>query len=121
MHKMTILSDNDIRAGLDDGSVVIVPFNDSHVNPASYNITLGEYYYRPADYPGSEDKVLLTWDPQSVRDYWGTTPYHLTTEDDGLMILPGKSILAHSHEFIGIRGNATTVMKARSSMSRACI
>lgn len=41
MESHGILSDRAIRAALEDGSIKIDPFNPAHVNPASYDLTLG--------------------------------------------------------------------------------
>ena len=48
---MSLLSDKDIKKNRDDGNIVIEPFEDSNLSNTSYDVTLGEWYYRENKHP----------------------------------------------------------------------
>ncbi len=69
-----------------------------------------------------------------MKDYWGVVQkaslvtsesqaklYGCNVGDEIIIIPPERTILCHTNEFIGGRINITTMMKARSSMSRSCV
>lgn len=43
---MSVYSNREIKAAIDDGTIVCVPFNDKHVSEASLDFTLGHYFYK---------------------------------------------------------------------------
>lgn len=117
-----------------EGTVVIAPFERENLATSSYDVTLGEWYFReqrPAQYKN-------TYNVYSKKDtdlIWGTEPLraksakealaHFNFEFEGIrpddkviLLEPGETILAHTDEFIGGRDTVTTMMKARSSMGR---
>jgi len=63
----------------------------------------------PAGAPGD------VWDGPKVAGH----PFSNIPSDWPVVVLrPRERILAHSHEFVGIRGRGTTMLKARSSVGR---
>lgn len=141
---MGVLSGWQIKRDRDLGSVVIEPFNPANVNTSSYDVTLGEWFFReqkPLN-PEGDYQFYNIFSESEVARVWGSTPqqaepaadwfrWHphsdkragLVTEginpDDRIIILPpGDTILAHTNEFIGGQHNRTTMMKARSSYGR---
>lgn len=135
-----VLSNKDILAALEDGSVVISDFNESQLANCSYDVTLGEHYYRFYDHKvrsmyrensfSSEPENLYNmYDDQTVLSAWqvqsagrlsdsGLKLKNIGQKEKVIFISPGETILAHTNEFIGGRKNITTMMKARSSIGR---
>ena len=130
----SLLSDRAILTGLLLGSIVIQPFNLSHLSTSSYDVTLGPHYYREAA-PEPGCALYNPYCADMVRRVWGEArqaerhsayiqraeqpPLRgIAAEDLLIWIAPGETILAHTSEYIGGRGSVTTMMKARSSMGR---
>jgi dCTP deaminase len=140
------LSDKRILKEMELGNIVIHPFDDKNLSSSSYDITLGEYYYKCSTpknkhlnhvriyNPYSEGDVnkiwklnkAVSWSELSKRSCLieiGTTGSSVNGEnisDDDLVILigPRESLLCHTNEFIGGRNDITTMMKSRSSFGR---
>ena len=127
---MAVLSDNDILAGLREGNVVISPFIREFLGNCSYDVTLGENYYRSSV---TDPFYYNPWSESATMRYWGTfvSADEATSENAGtyglrvgqkyILISSGETILCHTQEFIGGRYNITTMMKARSSLGRSGI
>jgi len=116
------------------GTVVIEPFDRKNLATSSYDVTLGEWYFREQP-PSGHKKVFNLYSKKDTEIVWGTMPHKATTAaeamknfnfpfhgirpDDKIILLePGETILAHTEEFIGGRETVTTMMKARSSLGR---
>ncbi len=132
---MGVYSNTQIRAAIDDGTIVCVPFNDRHVSEASLDFTLGHYFYKQ-EYQPESSGVYNPFDEHDVARYFkgpleamphkqwcdknGLKLFKNIPEDHPIIVLrPGERILAHTHEFVGIRahGGACEV-KSRSSWGR---
>lgn len=131
---MSVYSNTEITKAIDDGTIICVPFNPKHVSEASLDFTLGHYFYKQ-EY--SEDaRVYNPFDKLDVDRYFKgpleAMPHKQWCEENGyklfdnipedhpiIVLRPGERILAHTHEFIGIRphGGASEV-KSRSSWGR---
>ena len=126
------LSDKRIMEEMGRGNVVITPFKEENLSTASYDVTLGEYYFSETQNGFS---VYNPCNKQDVERVWGTEPKRAQQakdvfanesfsfvgigEDDLIILLsPGETVLAHTEEFIGGRNCITTMMKARSSWGR---
>ncbi len=129
------LSDKKILEAMAEGSIVIEPFDRRNLSTSSYDVTLGEHFFReqPTKYNHS---LYNIWSQKHMEHVWGAKKvekavpardafrkYNFTWDgispDDKVIILrPGETILAHTNEFIGGRDHITTMMKARSSMGR---
>lgn len=131
------LSDRKILASIDDGSVVIEPFDRRNLSTSSYDVTLGEYYFTEQS-PLHFENVYNIYDKSHVERVWGTEARKakkaeevlkrytmhwrgITPEEKIILLAPGETILAHTQEFIGGREHVTTMMKARSSLGRSFI
>ena len=131
---MAVYSNTDILQAIEDGTIVCTPFNKHHVSEASLDFTLGYYYYKQE--ANDTAKVYNPFDPSEVKRYFkgplAATPHKKWCEQNGfslfknipedhpiIVLQPGERILAHTHEFIGIRahGGAAEV-KSRSSWGR---
>jgi dCTP deaminase len=129
------LSDRKILEEMKKGDIIIQPFNKKNLATSSYDVTLGEYYFREQK-PNyflnhyniyNKDHTDYVWGTKAIRakkakevfkgfssfDWKGISP-----EDKVILIEPGETILAHTQEFIGGRNHITTMMKARSSLGR---
>lgn len=132
---MGVYSNTEIRAAITDGTIVSVPFNDKHVSEASLDFTLGHYFYKQEFQPEASG-VYNPFDETDVARYFkgpleaishkewcekNDKPLFANIPEDHPIIVlqPGERILAHTHEFIGIRthGGACEV-KSRSSWGR---
>ncbi len=132
---MGVYSNTEIHSAIEDGTIVSVPFNPRHVSEASLDFTLGHYFYKQ-EYQAESSGVYNPFDESDVARYfkgpleaishkeWCEKNNHdlfdNIPEDHPIIVLqPGERILAHTHEFIGIRthGGACEV-KSRSSWGR---
>lgn len=131
---MSVYSNREIKAAIDDGTIVSVPFNLRHVSEASLDFTLGHYFFKQ-EYR-DDNRVYNPFDPDDVAGYfkgpleamphkewcdkYGYALFKNIPEDHPIIVLrPGERILAHTHEFIGIRahGGACEV-RSRSTWGR---
>lgn len=131
---MSVYSNTEIKAAIADGTIVSVPFVPEHVSEASMDFTLGHYFYKQEF--REEASVYNPFDPDDVARYFkgpleamphrewcekhGYTLFENIPEDHPIIVLrPGERILAHTHEFMGIRthGGAAEV-RSRSSWGR---
>jgi dCTP deaminase len=131
------LSDKKILAHMKAGTVVIEPFERANLATSSYDVTLGEWYFREQA-PKAYKNIFNVYNKKDTDLVWGTEPErapyarealkHFNMEfegispDDKVILLgPGETILGHTQEFIGGRESVTTMMKARSSTGRVFI
>ena len=132
---MGVYSNKQILADLASGNIVIEPFNPSHVNGSSYDVLLGEYFYKSGN--EQPNKLYNPYSEADVSAHFGQVMRALPLrehsqiikkldikqienipEDHPVIILrPHERILAHTHEFIGIK-KGTTSMQARSTTGR---
>jgi dCTP deaminase len=133
----SLLSDRAILRCIDDGSIVIDPFERRSLGTCSYDVTLGEWFWREQHPEGG----ITTFNPRSdkdVRRVWGEKPLiaepartwtekngpleNIHPDDKVIWIKPGETILCHTNEFIGgQKDRITTMMKARSTLGRVFI
>ncbi len=128
------LSDKRILEHMKAGTIIIEPFTRANLATSSYDLTLGEWYFREQP-PEGHKKVFNLYSKRDTESVWGTKPLRAARAkdalknfnfafdgirpDDRVIILePGETILAHTNEFIGGRETVTTMMKARSSLGR---
>lgn len=130
------LSDKRILEEMKKGDIVIAPFTEEQLATSSYDVTLGEWFFReqPTKYNHS---LYNIWSREHMEHVWGADKVERAVKaseafkkynfdwdqgirpDDKVIVLrPGETILAHTNEFIGGKDHITTMMKARSSMGR---
>lgn len=133
------LSDKRILEEMKKGDVVIHPFDRGQLATSSYDVTLGEYFFREQP-PKYNHALYNIWDKAHIEHVWGADrveravpakeafkKYNFDWEggirpDDKVIVLrPGETVLAHTQEFIGGKDHITTMMKARSSLGRSFI
>jgi len=131
---MGVYSNTEILKAIEDGIIVCQPFSPKNVAEASLDFTLGYYFYKQEFDENS--RVYNPFDKDEVSRYF-KGPLEATTHEDWcnengfklfknipakhpiIVLRPGERILAHTHEFVGIRacGGAAEV-KSRSSWGR---
>lgn len=131
---MSVYSNTEIKQAIVDDTIVCVPYNEANVSEASLDFTLGHYFFKQ-EYQ-EEARVYNPFDKEDVARYFkgpleaiphkewcdknGYQLFANIPEDHPIIVLrPGERILAHTHEFVGIRshGGACEV-KSRSSWGR---
>ena len=131
---MGVYSNTEIKQAIADGRIVSVPYNESHVSEASLDFTLGNYFYKQEFEEISS--VYNPFDQKEVKRYFKgpleAMPHQDWCKENGyklfenipadhpiIVLRPGERILAHTHEFIGIRAHAGACeVKSRSSWGR---
>jgi dCTP deaminase len=120
------LSDKEILAARERGDIIIEPFDKHCLGTDSYDVRLGEFFYREHQNRDSTFDIFDALDVQCVwHPYCAERPLQempgIYFQDRVVLLDPGETILAHTQEFIGTRRNYTTKMFARSSAGRAMI
>ncbi len=130
----SVLSNRAVLRHIEEGNVVIHPFNPDQLKTSSYDLTLGEWYFTPQPIqnglhiynPFDEAEVRRIWgEPQrapKAKDIaeWAPTEeiFGAGPEDRVILIPPQQVFLCHTQEFIGGKNCVTTMMHARSSWGR---
>lgn len=126
-------SNQEILAAIAAGRIVCHPFNKKHVAGASLDVTLGRWYYK-TEY-NLPSNLYNPFSQKDVESYFAgpfeATEHRKWVEQTGRQLLegipaehpiivlkPGERILAHTHEFVGIKPPGVTDMKARSTWGR---
>lgn len=130
---MGVYSNTDIKAAINSGQLVFHPYVEGHINGSSLDVTLGQWYYKTER--RNLGGVYNPFDPKAVERYF-EGPFEAETHEtwcekhgrklfDGIpadhpiiVLEPGERILAHTHEFVGVKGDATSTMQARSTWGR---
>ena len=107
-----MLSDKEILDELEEGDIVISPFDERQLSSNSYDVRLGEFIAR------GEKRVEFfdCYSEQDTRDFW-----KIKRAGESILLLPRETILSHTEEVIGGRNNIATKMNARSSLGRCGI
>ncbi len=128
------LSDKKILEEMKRENIIIHPFKKENLATSSYDVTLGEYYFREQR-PKYHHNLYNIYNKEHTDEVWGTKPLQakrardifekfrfeyvgIKPNDKIILLEPGETILAHTNEFIGGKNHITTMMKARSSMGR---
>ncbi len=130
---MGVFSNIQIRQAIKDGHIICLPFDNKNVAHASLDVTLGFYYYRIERM--NERNLYNPFDREDVERYFdgpyraishgewcnlnGIKPLIGIAKDHPVIALkPGERILAHTHEFFGIKPPGAFDLRARSSWAR---
>ena len=133
---MSVLSRSDIDTHL-KSSVIIDPFDSTRLGMNTYDVSLGEFYFR-AQRAGLGSQIYNPYCEEDVRHLWGNVqsaetaqiefhrqhhpiPKGIRPEDRVILLNPGEMILAHTHEFIGGRNGIVGWMQGKSGWSRSFI
>ncbi len=130
---MGVYSNIQIRRAIDEGHIICTPFDERHVSHASLDVTLGYYYYRTDRL--SDQTIYNPFDEAEVNEYFDGPLRALNYKDWAaqnqvaqlkgippnhpiIPLRPGERILAHTHEFFGIKPPGAYEVKSRSSWGR---
>ena len=129
-----LLSSPGILRNLGKGHIVIEPFDQRKLKSASYDVSLGEWYWRE-QHPGARASLYNPYDEKMVQMVWGREPLqaerasdvvdrhqiqliNIKPTDRVIILGPGETILGHTEEFIGGRRVCIGKLYARSSLGR---
>jgi deoxycytidine triphosphate deaminase len=133
---MSVLSNQQIKQAVKNGSIICHPYNEDNVSYSTIDITLGHYYFRAernSEYPlynplDREDVEAFFDGPfkaithQQWCDLYRVRPIRgIPLDHPVISMKPGERILSHSHEFVGTKGNLAFDMRCHSSWSRSGI
>jgi len=105
------LSDTDIKIGIENGSIIIRPFDENCLQPVSYDVTLGNEF----EVTNRHETSFI--DPTN-KVYPQTNMIKI--KDGGEFILhPGESVLGKQREFIGVNQEHLILLSGKSSLARA--
>lgn len=128
-----VYSNVQIRSALQTGGIICHPYNPKHVSHASLDVTLGYNFYR---IERMNDRIIYNpFDREDVERYFDgpykAMPHQQWCKLNGFTALtgippdhpvislkPGERILAHTHEFFGIKPPGAYDLRARSSWAR---
>lgn len=130
---MGVYSNTQITQAIADGHIVVYPYNKDYINGSSVDVTLGEWFYRTER--DTHKTIYNPFNEHAVHQHFGepyqAKPHRQWCESHDLklfsnipddhpiiVIRPGERILAHTHEFIGIKAPGTSTMQARSTWGR---
>ncbi len=129
-----LLSAPAIRRHMKVGTITIDPFKPENLGNASYDVTLGEHFFREHAPASHEDAVFNLYDEAATYRVWGkknetAQPFDsaqgkplnmpgIKPTDKLIWLAPNETILAHTQEFIGGTQVVDTMLKARSSTAR---
>lgn len=133
------LSDKRILEEMKKGDIVISPFSRDQLATSSYDVTLGEWFFREQP-PKYNHALYNIWDKAHIEHVWGADHVEravvakdafkkynfdwsggIRPDDKVIVLRPGETVLAHTNEYIGGKDHITTMMKARSSLGRSFI
>ena len=101
-------SDKDIAAAIEDGSIVIEPFDSRVVRPAGITMHLGENLLKPL--PGR----IVDVKSGSIPDYEEI----VLTDNRPYELSPGEFLLGHTFEAVSVGSNLGFFIEGRSTLAR---
>lgn len=128
-----VFSNKQIFAAVKSGHIACTPFNPDNVSHASLDVTLGYYYFRAEKH--NKRTIYNPFDREDIERYFDgpykALPHKKWVDLHGfkpllnipdnhpvIAIKPGERILAHTHEFFGIKPPGAFTLHARSSWAR---
>lgn len=130
---VAVFSNIQIKQAIKDGHIICEPYDPKYVSEASLDITLGENYYMVERQ--NARSIYNPFDKEDVERYFegpyqamphekwvdlhGHKPFAGIPLDHAIIVLkPQERILAHTHEFVGIKPPGASEVRSRSSMGR---
>jgi dCTP deaminase len=119
-----VLADVDIRSRIENGSIGVEPYDETNVEPASLDLTLGDDFVKLVPNMVGEEHsrsvkpypkpVSLTDDSKSPEDLIT----HRTIDERPVLIRPGDLLLATTREYVDVPDDLTAQVLGRSSLGR---
>jgi dCTP deaminase len=104
------LSDKDIKQAYNDGAIKIFPYDDKRVQPASYDVLLGNQFMV------FDNHTIEVIDPRvSVADNMKTITL---TDDEYFILQPNQFALGVTYDKIGVNGSYAAQINGKSSLAR---
>ena len=131
--RVSVFSNLQIKAAIEQGHIICEPFEPRNISQASLDITLGYYYYKTE--VQHTRTIYNPFDREDVKRYfdgpymamphsqwvalYGFKPVkNIPQTHPVIAIKPRERLLAHSHEFFGIKPPGVCELKSRSSWGR---
>lgn len=131
-----VYSNKQINAAIESGGIVQYPSAPELINASSIDVRLGHHFYRTDIH--DEERVYNPFDEADIQRYFGepleaqplrdigelrrligeTTLKNISPDQPVILMRPHERILAHTHEFIGIKAPGTSAMQAKSTTGR---
>jgi len=105
------LSDVDIRKGVESGALTIEPFEESKLQLASYDVTLGN------EFEVIDRFSTIAIDP--VNKKYPSTRTITIKDGEEFVLHPGETVLGKQREFIGVDLSHLILLSGKSSLARA--
>ncbi len=105
-----LLSDRDIRAGLDTGRIQLDPLDRSLVQPASIDVRL-DRFFRLFD-----NHRYAVIDPAREQD--ALTHLVETTDEEPFVLHPGEFVLGSTYELVTLGSDIAARLEGKSSLGR---
>lgn len=125
----SVLAKPEIIRQREEGNILITPYDERQVNNASYDVRLGNSFWREKDQSGVT--FLDPYNQDSSDDRWELVkpvtpgesfPLPMRENEQIVVLQPGEFMLAHTHEFIGSVDTVLTHMvKGRSTSQRLAV
>lgn len=128
-----LLSRDAILKHFQEGNIIIDPFDDRKLKTSSYDVSLGEWFWREG-HPEGRATLHNPYDESSTKKVWqgpyqaesarevsqrlGMELKNIKPDDKIILLRPGETVLAHTEEFIGGKNKVVSKMYARSSLGR---
>jgi dCTP deaminase len=105
------LSDTDIKKALKDGKITIKPYREEQLQPASYDVLLGN------EFEVTDRHKTTIIDPAN-KIYPITRTIRLK-DGEAFILHPGESVLGKQKEFVGVDHEHLMLLSGKSSLARA--
>lgn len=128
-----LLSQKAILRNIKKGNIIIEPFNEKKLKTTSYDVSLGEWFYKES-HPRGRATIHNLYDEKSTNTIWegpfkaeeakslikrnGINLTNIKPNDQIILLSPGETILGHTEEFVGGKNICVAKMYARSSLGR---
>lgn len=133
-----VYSNIQMKKAIERGHIVQYPPAPELINASSIDVRLGHHFYRTDIPNGDEPRLYNPFDEEDIKRYFGepleaqplrelgtlqkelglTALANIDPDQPVILMRPGERILAHTHEFIGIRAPGTSSMQAKSTTGR---
>ncbi len=128
-----LLSQRAILRNIKKGNIIIEPFNEKKLKTTSYDVSVGEWFYKES-HPRGRATIHNLYDEKSTNTIWegpfqaeeaknlikrnGIKLINIKPNDKIILLSPHETILGHTEEFIGGKNICVAKMYARSSLGR---
>lgn len=132
-----VYSNTQIFEAIDNGHIIQYPSAPELINASSVDVRLGYHFFR-TDIHEQGDRIYNPFDEDDIARYFGDpleaqplrelgkleeligkrALHNINPDQPVILMRPHERILAHTHEFIGIRAPGTSSMQAKSTTGR---